>query len=107
MDDLGLQMGEVRLETANIGPGSIRLVGNGIDTAGDIAKLAADESILPVSFINVRVFGEDIATEVKDFVIKLVEAVVDVEEGGIGDSRRGDFALDGQPRTAHAARGPE
>ena len=32
---------------------------------------------------------------------------MDVKQGGIGDSRRGDFALDGQSGTAHAARSPE
>lgn len=107
LDNLGLEMGEICLQTSNIGPGSVGLVGSGVDTASNFIEFATDEPIFPVSSFNIGIFGENGGTEVEDFRIELVETVVDVEEGGIGDSRRGDFALDGQSGTAHAARSPE
>ena len=64
LDDLRLEMGQIRLQTSNIGPGSISLVGSGVHTASNLFKFATDKPIFPVSSLNIGIFGENGGTEI-------------------------------------------
>lgn len=105
LDDVQLELGDTRLQLLNVGPQQGHVE---IDTARDgvvVFKLATDVFILAVAAVNVAILGQDGGMQVEDTGVELVDAVVDVQKGRIGHSRRRDVPLDGQPRAGHGSTG--